>query len=120
METKTKVIRDYAGQLKLTSIQDHVEKLIDKAAEEKCSYLDFLLNFLETEINHRSIRNLEKRIKAARLPANYDLDHYDYSFINGISKQQLKQLRECMWLEKIFNIVLMGPSGTGYVKQMIM
>ena len=54
METKTKVIRDYAGQLKLTSIQDHVEKLIDKAAEEKCSYLDFLLNFLQTEINHRS------------------------------------------------------------------
>jgi len=113
METKTEVIRDYALQLKLSGIQDHVEKLIDKAAEEKCSYLDFLLNFLETEINHRSSRNLEKRIKVAKLPVNYDLDNYDYSFINGISKQQLKQLRECMWLEKIFNIVLMGPSGTG-------
>ena len=113
METKTKVIRDYAGQLKLTAIQGHVEKIIEKADEEKCSYLDFLLNFLQTEINYRSSRNLEKRIKAAKLPVNYDLDNYDYSFINGISKQQLKQLRECMWLEKIFNIVLMGPSGTG-------
>ena len=113
METKTQVIRDYARQLKLTAIQGHVEKIIEKADEEKCSYLDFLLNFLQTEINHRSSRNLEKRIKAAKLPVNYDLDNYDYSFINGISKQQLKQLRECMWLEKIFNIVLMGPSGTG-------
>ncbi len=113
METKTKVIRDYAGQLKLMAIQDHLEKIIKKADEEKCSYLDFLLNTLQTEINHRNNRNLEKRIKAAKLPVNYDLDNYDYSFINGISKQQLKQLRECMWLEKIFNIVLMGPSGTG-------
>jgi DNA replication protein DnaC len=113
METKTKVIRDYAGQLKLMGIQDHLEKIIKKADEEKCSYLDFLLNTLQTEINHRNNRNLEKRIKAAKLPVNYDLDNYDYSFINGISKQQLKQLRECMWLEKIFNIVLMGPSGTG-------
>ncbi len=113
METKTKVIRDYAGQLKLMGIQDHLEKIIKKADEEKCSYLDFLLNTLQTEINHRNDRNLEKRIKAAKLPVNYDLDNYDYSFINGISKQQLKQLRECMWLEKIFNIVLMGPSGTG-------
>jgi DNA replication protein DnaC len=120
METKTQVIRDYASQLKLTSIQCHMEKIIEKADEEKCSYLDFLLNFLQTEINHRSSRNLEKRIKVAKLPVNYDLDNYDYSFNNGISKQQLKQLRECMWLEKIFNIVLMGPSGTGYVKQMIM
>jgi DNA replication protein DnaC len=95
------------------AIQGHLEKIIKKADEEKCSYLDFLLNTLQTEINHRYNRNLEKRIKAAKLPVNYDLDNYDYSFVNGISKQQLKQLRECMWLEKIFNIVLMGPSGTG-------
>lgn len=113
METKTKVLKDYALQLNLTGIQNHVENLIEKASEEKCSYLDFLLNSLETEINYRSNRNLEKRIKAAKLPVNYDLDNYDYSFINGISKQQLKQLRECMWMEKIFNIVLMGPSGVG-------
>ncbi len=113
METKTKVVRDYAGKLKLMAIQGHLEKIIKKADEEKCSYLDFLLNTLQTEINHRYNRNLEKRIKAAKLPVNYDLDNYDYSFVNGISKQQLKQLRECMWLEKIFNIVLMGPSGTG-------
>ncbi len=113
METKTKVVRDYAGQLKLMAIQGHLEKIIKKADEEKCSYLDFLLNTLQTEINHRYNRNLEKRIKAAKLPVNYDLDNYDYSFVNGISKQQLKQLRECMWLDKIFNIVLMGPSGTG-------
>jgi len=113
METKTQTIRDYAGQLRLIGIQDHAEKLIDKATEEKCSYLDFLLNLLETEINQRSQSNLEKRIKAAKLPVNYNLDQYDYSSLNGISKQQLKQLRECMWLEQIYNVVLMGPSGTG-------
>jgi DNA replication protein DnaC len=113
MEQKTQVIRDYAGQLRLIGIQDQVEELIRKANEEKCSYLDFFLSLLETEINQRSQRDLEKRFKAAKLPMNYNLDHYDYSFLNGISKQQLKQLRECMWLEQNFNVVLMGPSGTG-------
>ncbi len=83
------------------------------ASEEKCSYLDFSLKLLETEISQRRQRDLERRNKGAKLPVNYDLDHYDYSFINGISKQQLNQLRECMWLEQNFNIVLMGPSGTG-------
>ena len=113
METKTEVLRDYASQLKLSAIQDQAEELIRKASEEKCSYLDFSLSLLETEINQRRQRDLERRIKAAKLPVSHDLDQYDYSFMNGISKQQLSQLRECQWLEQNFNVVLMGPSGIG-------
>jgi len=120
METKTQVLKQYAGQLRLSGIQDQVEELIRKASEEKCSYLDFSLSLLETEINQRSQRDLERRSKAAKLPVNHDLDQYDYAFINGIGKQQLSQLRECQWLEQNFNVVLMGPSGIGNVNYMIM
>jgi DNA replication protein DnaC len=120
METKTQTIKDYAFQLRLNAIQEQVEELINKATEEKYSYLEFFLNLLETEINQRKQRDLERRTKSAKLPVNYDLDRYDYSFLNGLSKQQLKQLRECLWLEQNFNVVLMGPSGTGYVNHMIM
>lgn len=111
METKTEILKEYAGQLKLSSIQDQAEELIRKASEEKCSYLDFSLSLLETEINQRRQRDLERRIKAAKLPVSHDLDLYDYSFMNGISKQQLSQLRECQWLEQNYNVVLMGPTG---------
>jgi DNA replication protein DnaC len=113
METRTQLLRDYAGQLRLTGIQDQVEELIRKADDAKCSYLDFFFILLEAEINQRSQRDLEKRIKSAKLPLNYNLENYDYSFLNGISKQHLNQLRECMWLEQNYNVVLMGPSGTG-------
>ncbi len=113
METKTQIVKDYAIQLRLNGIQDQVEELVSKANEKKCSYLDFFLTLLETEINQRSKRDLERRTCAAKLPIKHDLDQYDYSFINGISKPQLQQLRECMWLEQNFNVVLMGPSGTG-------
>lgn len=113
METKTQALKEYAGQLRLSGIQDQVEELIRKASEEKCSYLDFSLSLLETEINQRSRRDLERRTKAAKLPVNHDLDQYDYSFRSGVGKQQLCQLRECQWLEQNFNVVLMGPSGIG-------
>jgi DNA replication protein DnaC len=112
METKTEILRDYAGQLHLGGIQDQAEELIRKATEKKSSYLDFFLSLLETEINQRRMRDMERRTKAAKLPVNHDLDQYDYSFMNGISKQQLSQLRECQWLEQNYNVVLMGPSGT--------
>jgi DNA replication protein DnaC len=102
METKTHALKEYASQLKLGGIQDQAEELIRKASEEKCSYLDFSLSLLETEINQRRQRDLER-----------NLDQYDYSFMNGISKQQLSQLRECQWLEQNYNVVLMGPCGIG-------
>ena len=112
-KTKTQTIKQYAALLRLGGIQEQLDELVHKASEEKISYLDFSLNLLETEITLRSTRDLERRTKAAKLPLNHDLDQYDYSFQSGIGKQQLMQLRECMWLEKNYNIVLMGPSGIG-------
>ena len=112
METKTVILKDYASQLHLSGILDQADELIRNATEKKSSYLDFFLSLLETEINQRKKRDLERRTKAANLPVNHDLDHYDYSFMNGISRPQLSQLRECQWLEQNYNVVLMGPSGT--------
>jgi DNA replication protein DnaC len=113
MDTKTQTIKQYAAQLRLGGIQDQLDQLIQKASEEQCSYLDFSLYLLQAEITQRSLRDLERRTKAAKLPPNHDLDQYDYAFQSGIGKQQLMQLRECQWLQQNYNIVLMGPSGIG-------
>jgi len=113
MESKTQIIMDYATQLRLTGITEQLEALIRRATDEKSSYADYSLDLLKTEINLRQERDLQRRIKAANLPVNTDLDQYDHSFTNGLSKEQLNQLRECMWLEQNYNIVLMGPSGVG-------
>lgn len=113
MESKTQIIMDYATQLRLTGIKEHLEALIRRATDEKSSYTDFSLNLFKTEINLRQQRDLERRIKSAKLPVKADLDQYDYDFTNGLSREQLNQLRECNWLEQNYNIVLMGPSGVG-------
>jgi DNA replication protein DnaC len=113
MESKTEIIMDYASQLRLTGIKEHLEALIRRATDEKSSYTDFSLNLFKTEINLRQQRDLERRIKTAKLPVKADLDQYDYDFTNGLSREQLNQLRECNWLEQNYNIVLMGPSGVG-------
>ena len=113
MKTKTQTIIDYATQLNLGGIKDQLEEMIKKSNEEKISYTDFAFNLLELEISHRNKRDLERRIRTAWLPINHDLDSYDFSFTNGLTKQQLNQLRECFWMEQNYNLVLMGPSGAG-------
>ena len=111
--TKTQIIMDYASQLKLSGIHDRLEDFIIDANEQKNSYSDFALNLLKLEVDHRSKRDLERRQKTAWLALNHDLERYDHSFTNGLSLQQINQLRECIWLEQNYNLVLMGPSGVG-------
>jgi len=113
MQTKAHVIVEYASQLNLGGMKNLLEDTITKASEEKISYTDFALELLKLEIDHRARRDLEKRTKTAWLPLKHDLDGYEFAFANGLSKQQLNQLRECHWLEQNYNLVLMGPSGVG-------
>lgn len=111
--TKTQVIMEYAAQLKLSGIHASLEEIISDANQQKSSYVDFAMNLLKLEVDNRSKRDLERRQKTAWLPLNHDLEEYDHSFTNGVARQQINQLRECMWLEQNFNLVLMGPSGVG-------
>ncbi|HUX58024.1 MAG TPA: IS21-like element helper ATPase IstB, partial [Bacteroidales bacterium] len=111
--TKTQAIMDYASQLKLSGIHDTLEEIITDANQQKSSYADFALSLLKLEVDHRNKRDLERRQKTAWLPLKHDMEDYDHSFTNGVSRQQINQLRECMWLEQTYNLVLMGPSGVG-------
>lgn len=113
MESKSQIITEYASRLNLSGIKEQWDELVRRAAEDKATYPDLCFKLLKSEIDHRYKRDLDRRTKAAKLPLVHDLDQYDHSFANGLSSQQLNQLRECLWLEQNFNLVLMGPSGTG-------
>ena len=94
-------------------LRNQAERFIHQAQIDKPTYLDYTCDVLEQEVKQRQKTDLERRIKLAHLPRNHNLDMYDYAFACGINKLQLEQLRELVWLEQAYNLVLMGPSGTG-------
>ncbi len=111
--TKTEIIKNHCKQLNLSAISNGLDDLIIDAQNSKISYLELVKNLFESEVKHRMEKDRERRTRQARLPLSYNLDLYDFSCDNGLEKQQLNQLRELKWLEQNFNIILMGPSGTG-------
>ncbi len=111
--TKTDIIKNHCKELNLTALSAYLDNAIAEAEKKQISYLDLLKTLMEKEINHRKKKDLEKRTKQARLPLCYNLDLYDFTLSNGLEKKQLNQLRELKWLEQNFNVILMGPSGTG-------
>jgi DNA replication protein DnaC len=84
-----------------------------EAEANATGYLEYTARLLGIEANHREQNDIKKRLKTARLPRSCDLSTFDHSFDNGLKKARLNQLRELSWLDQIYNIILMGPSGTG-------
>jgi len=112
MEKKQMII-DYCRRFKLSGVLADLDPIIMEAETEQMSYIDYTIKLLTLEATHREAKDLVRRSKAARLPPMHDLDQYDYAVNNGVSKTMLMQLRELNWIEQLFNIILMGPSGTG-------
>ena len=112
MDQKQK-IKNYCHQFKITGINISIDQLIAIAQQKSQSYQDFIISLFEAEAHHRQQNEFKRRLKAAQLPLNSNLDTYNHAVENGLSRSQFNQLRELAWVDQIYNLMLMGPSGTG-------
>ena len=106
-------IKKYCARLRLSYIPNNLDQLIVDAQNGKPTYEDFLENVLREETKTREYKAYLNRLKQAKLPPKYDLDEYDFSHSTGVSERQLRELRQLAWLNQAYNLILMGPSGTG-------
>lgn len=110
---KLSIIRSHARRLKLSWIGVNVAETLVRAQSASPSYDDFFIDLMQSEVASREAHQKILRYKNARLPMSHDLDQYDFTMSSGLSKTQLYQLRELLWVEASFNIMLAGPSGVG-------
>lgn len=112
METQKQQIRQLCSSFRLSAIGTDLEEIIAEAERDRLGFVQYTLKLLKKEADHRQRKDEMRRTKAAGLPRNSDLDHYQAER-NGLKNERLAQLRELNWIDQLFNIVVMGPSGTG-------
>lgn len=110
---KMQLLKDRIAYLNLTEINRNIENILQQASVEKMNLTDYSIKIFEHEVNYRRQKAVDLKLKKAKLPINHNLETFDFNHQNGISKQQLSQLRELFLLEQNFNLLIMGPSGTG-------
>ncbi|GGK34764.1 hypothetical protein GCM10010965_29630 [Caldalkalibacillus thermarum] len=99
--------------LKLASIAEVIEEQLMEAETNGFSYQQFLTKLLGYEIRKREEKQLAKRLKWADFPVHQSLDEFDISAQPALSRQQFQQLRELLWIEQVYNLILLGPPGVG-------
>ncbi len=110
---KTEILQNELKELKLFIGYDEINAVMTQAEKENIGFLEYTLRLLKKEFAIRNSRRIGKNLKISHLPQNCDLNKYDYSSCNGLTKTQINQLREMRWLEDKYNLIILGPPGTG-------
>jgi len=83
------------------------------ALDEENEHEQFLHRLLTSEIAAREKRAEIERIRKAYLPGYKTFDDFDTDFQKGVSPDQLELLAGLDWIDDLYNLVLIGPPGTG-------
>lgn len=99
--------------LNLTEAAQIVEESLMEAEEHEWTCSEFLRRLLRHEIVRREEKQLARRYKWASFPEVKKLDEFRLEEQPSLSKRQFQQLRELLWLEQNYNLILLGPPGVG-------
>ncbi|MCR2043438.1 IS21-like element helper ATPase IstB [Anaerosalibacter massiliensis] len=113
MLTKNDTIKEYAKELKLSNLCRKAEDFIEDGEKKDLSYQDFLLNILNEEIVAKEEKRRQGRLKNSGLPIIKTIEEFDFEFQKSITKKQINRLLEMDWIDKIYNLVFLGPPGVG-------
>jgi len=110
---QTTQLKQYMKTLKITEATNIVDELLIEAEKQELTYQQFLYKLVKHEVEKREEKQLEKRLKWAAFPEQKTLDNFRIEKQKTLSKRQLEQLKELLWLEQAYNLILLGPPGVG-------
>lgn len=103
----------YLRELCLTAASKRYQELAQKAKKESLSYEQYLFFVLQSEIESRRIRRIERWLKESQLPMEKTLDTFELNRLPNKIRQQLNTLLEGQFLDHKENILVFGNPGSG-------
>lgn len=108
-----KQLQETLKSLRLSETADYLPKLLEKAEKQSLSYTQFLLEVMSYEKRRRGEKLIERRMKWATFPVYKTLDEFSLHEQPSLKKKQFNQLSDLAWLDQVYNLILLGPTGVG-------
>lgn len=110
---KHALLRANLKQLRLPTVAAEFEKLAREAMAADEGFEQYLLRLTELEVQARSGKAVQTRIRQAGFPVAKDFDTFDFSCVPHVSKPKVLELARGEWIEQKTNVCLVGSPGTG-------
>lgn len=99
--------------LRLSSVGNLLESLLQQAEDNELSYLQFTGLLLSAELRERNAKRIRLNRRKAGFPADKLLEEFDYRHQTTITKRQVSPLLDFSFIDQRHNLVFIGPPGVG-------
>lgn len=106
-------IRQQCKLLHLPSVAAQCAQLAEQAVRERRTHLGYLEALLQSELEEREQRLVERRIREAHLPRMKTLEEFEFAQCPKVSAQQIHELAEGGYIGRAEPVIFIGDSGTG-------
>ncbi|HQT96020.1 MAG: ATP-binding protein [Acidobacteria bacterium 21-70-11] len=106
-------VTHHLTRLQLVATRDRLEALLQQAAKEESSYLDFLDRVLGEEVASKNEKRMKMGAQIAHFPLQRSLEDFDFSLQPSIDRALVRELETGRYLANGDNVLLLGPPGVG-------
>ena len=106
-------IRTALATLKLTRMAGVLDEELARAARDATPNVELLERLLTREVAALTERQIERRLKEAKLPERKLLADFDFDFQTGVNKKQILELATLGFAKRRQGVIFAGTSGAG-------
>lgn len=106
----SKELKDLAKALRLSGMIPTFSERISYAKAKKLSYEEFMELILSDEVERRTARSLNLKMKKAGVT---NLSSYDWNTTTSYDRDLVKKLFSLAFMEKHTSVLIFGPTGVG-------
>ena len=100
-------------RLQLVATRDRLDTLLQQAAKDETSYLDFLDRLLGEEVACKNEKRMKMGVQIAHFPLQRNLEGFDFALQPSIDRKLIRELETGRYLANGENVLLLGPPGVG-------
>lgn len=105
--------KEKLNRLKLYGMARAMEEQKDSREYNDLSFEERLGLLVDRETIERENRQLQTRLRQAKLPVNVCMADIDYRESRSMDKSMMKSFEPCQWVKESLNILITGPCGVG-------
>jgi DNA replication protein DnaC len=106
-------VHRHLTRLKLTATRDRLDTLLQRAAKDEGTYLDFLDHLLTEEVATKDEKRTRMMTQIAHFPLKRTMEDFDFALQPSIDRKLLRELETGRFIANGENILLLGPPGVG-------
>jgi DNA replication protein DnaC len=106
-------VREHLQRVRLGHIAERLDAVLNQAARDEPTYLDFLDRLLREELDAKQLKRIAMGIQIAHFPSVKTLEEFDFKAQPSVDQKLVRELATGRYIARAENVLLFGPPGVG-------